>query len=72
MAEGKFNHMGMADVLIHQLVFEGSNQEFKDAIAPVKHGNLGSWVLATGDIGVQPQPIHCSYYGYSFDLSFKG
>jgi hypothetical protein len=39
--------------LVHQIAYEGATKECKQAIRPVKNGNLSTWVSATQDVGTQ-------------------
>jgi hypothetical protein len=49
----KIQHADAQRFLVHQIAYEGATKECKQAIRPVKNGDLSTWVSATQDIGTQ-------------------
>jgi hypothetical protein len=49
----KVQHADAQSFLVHQITYVGATKECKQAIRPLKNGNLSNWVYATQDIGTQ-------------------
>jgi hypothetical protein len=49
----KIQHADAQRFLVHQIAYEEATKECKQAIGPVKNGNLSTWVSVTQDIGTQ-------------------
>jgi RNA-splicing ligase RtcB len=49
----KIQHADAQRFLVHQIAYEGATKECKQAIRPVKNGDLSTWVSATQTIGTQ-------------------
>jgi hypothetical protein len=49
----KIQHAVAQRFLVRQIAYEGATKECKQAIRPVKNGDLSTWILATQNIGTQ-------------------
>jgi hypothetical protein len=49
----KIQHTDAQRWLVCQIAYEGATKECKQAIRPVKNGDLSTWVSATWDIGTK-------------------